>query len=1178
MFLLDDGVIVYSATDLTAAADCEYALLRSLDAKLGRSEPLDLPADAMLARAASLGDDHEARVLAGLVDRHGPWDRASGRGVATISRPHGRPGRAQLDTAREETLEALRAGADVVFQAAFFDGRFSGWADFLVREADGEHAGSYAVYDTKLARHAKVTALLQLAAYADQLLNVGIPTAPRVHLWLGDSSISSHRLDDLLPVYRARRARLEQLLDSHQESGGVVTWGAAGHRACLRCELCAAELEERRDVLLVAGLRTTQRARLNAVGVTTIDELGTGEGPVDGIGTATLDRLRAQARLQAAQEDGELRYEVHAPAAIARLPLPSPGDIFFDFEGDPLWTERPGHEDWGLEYLFGLVEAPPTPDTEPVFRAFWAHDRVEEKQALVDFLAYIEERRRRYPHMHIYHYAPYERTALLRLAGRHGVGESAIDQLLREGVLVDLYATVRQSLRTGQDSSSLKKLEPLYMSGAREGAVVSAGESIVEYAEATALRDAGRHEEWQEHIDDIADYNRLDCISTMLLRDWLAARGTELGHPPAGAEAPATSEDDDAAPERDELALALWAHADAVPPGEDGERDADRQAVALLAAALDYHWREDKPFWWAHFDRLRSDPAEWAEARDTFLVEEVAASSAWEMPPGKRTLSRELELVGRLEPGSELAPGTRWLLYEPPLPEKAKTSTTGHRGWVMQGAVTEVTALPDGRHAVTVTERVPMRTEGHAMVPMALAPVSGPPTKVLKEAIAGLAREVRDQLPTIPGHPALDLARRRPPRLSGTHPLPTATPTTYAEAITAAVQRLDGSYLAVQGPPGTGKTYVGARVITALVADGWRIGVVGQSHAVVENLLRGVVGAGVPGTAVGKKPAAGNDPDPHAPWTWITGDRYAPFYAANPGGYVVGGTAWDFVNATRLPDAPLDLLVIDEAGQFSLANTIAVSTAARNLLLLGDPQQLPQVSQGTHPEPVDRSALGWLTDGHDTLPPELGYFLAGTWRMHPALADAVSRLSYERRLTSMPHTAERSLEGIAPGVRSVLVEHEGNAVASTEEAEEVVAQVRAHLGRRWQDPSDGTDRPLAEVDVLVVAAYNAQVSTIRRALAAADLTGVRVGTVDKFQGQQAPVVIVSMAASSPQDVPRGMEFLLNRNRVNVAVSRGQWCALLIHSPALTDYLPARPFMMAELGAFLGLTDDPDHHR
>lgn len=627
-------------------------------------------------------------------------------------------------------------------------------------------------------------------------------------------------------------------------------------------------------------------------------------------------------------------------------------------------------------------------------------------------------------------------------------------------------------------------------------------------------------------------------------------------------------------------------------------RTPDQQAVAMLAACLRYHQREEKPFWWSHYDRLISDPDEWTEKRSTFVADSVSVIEPWHVPPGKRAARRRLRMVGRVEPGSDLRVGAAaYALYDVPLPPDAKTSARGTRGWTEGITVLEVGAEtdddgPDGsgrepgmrvdgthgpvRDVLVVEETLAMAGTRHDCLPMALGPSSPPKTAGIARVIRTLAERVAAGLPALPDQPALDLLRRVPPRTRGDSPLPAVIegPRGYIDAIMAAVLDLDGSYLAVQGPPGTGKTYTGARVIAGLVARGWHVGVVAQSHAVVENMLTAIAGAGVPAAQLGKKP--NGTPDPPAPWCRLAPDTaFGRFYATQTGGYVVGGTAWDFTNPGRLPGTPLDLLVIDEAGQFALADTVAVSVAARNLLLLGDPQQLPQVTQGTHPEPVDRSALGWLTDGHDTLPDELGYFLARSWRMHPALCAAVSQLSYDGRLTSVDAVAERSLDGIDPGVHCVRVEHTGNAVASVEEADAVVRLALDVIGRRWRDPRRdapalAVDRPLGPGDVMVVAAYNAQVWTVRRALDAAGLRAVRVGTVDKFQGQEAPVVLVSMAASSPDDVPRGMEFLLDRNRINVAVSRGQWCAVVVRSTALTDYLPTTPDGLEELGAFIGL--------
>jgi uncharacterized protein len=1197
MFLLDDGAAVLSPSDLATAATCELAVLRALDAQLGRAPAPPRVVDAMLTRTSTLGDAHEQRVLARYRERFGPADPARGGGVVEIERPAWRwsRDRATLEAKHAETLAALRAGVDVVYQGGFFDGRLSGWADFLVREdvPAPAHRGvgppgtrAYAVVDAKLARHARPTALLQLAAYGDQLVRAGVPTAPDVHLVLGDRTTTSHRLAELLPVYRERRARLEHLVDVHLAQDGPARWGDPAVRACGRCDVCAPEVEHARDVLLVAGMRTTQRARLRDRAVTTLDELAASHGPVAGIGAGTLHTLREQARLQVAQGSGPVVFALFAPGVVGTLPAPDPGDIFFDFEGDPLWADGDAAQ-WGLEYLFGVVEAPVHPGAEPVFRPFWAHDRAQEEQALVDFLAYLTKRRAEHPNLHVYHYAAYERSALLRLAGRHGVGEDTVDDLLRDGVLVDLYATVRASLRTGQRSYSIKKLEPLYMDVARDDeGVTTAGDSIAEYAAACALREVGAHDEWQHRLDQIAEYNRYDCVSTLRLRDWLLARAAEAGvRPrPTGAAEPLDGGDstDSTAPERDPLVHALLAFAD-----EPAGRTVDQQAVAMLAAAIGYHWREDKPFWWAHFDRLSATPDEWADRRSTFAADEVTVVEPWTVPPRKRAARRLLRLVGRLEPGSDLRSGSEaYALYDPPLPVDAKVSERGVRGWTERVVVREVGTEPQvggrapARDVLVVEDGLPTGGVQHDALPMALVPSAPPRTASIREAIRVVAEDVAARLPSLPDQPALDLLRRIPPRTRSGRPLPAlgSAPDRYVEAITAALLDLDTSYLAVQGPPGTGKTYTGARVIARLVERGWRVGVVAQSHAVVENMLGALAGAGVPRERLGKKP--GTDPDPDAPWTWLRKDAAFVAHAAQAGGSVVGGTAWDLTHTTRVPRGSLDLLVVDEAGQFSLAATVAVSLAAPRLLLLGDPQQLPQVSQGVHPEPVDRSALGWLTDGHDTLPDELGYFLAESWRMHPDLCAAVSRLSYEGRLTSVPATRERVLDGVAPGVHCVRVEHEGNAVASVEEARAVVELVRGVVGRRWRDPSrhapsDAVDRPLGAADVVVVAPFNAQVWTVRRALDDAGLTATRVGTVDRFQGQEAPVVVVTTAASSPEDVPRGMEFLLDRHRVNVAVSRGQWCAYVVRATRLTDYLPSTPEAFEELGAFVGLCEPPD---
>lgn len=1130
----DDGRdrVIYSASDLAAAARCEYALLRSFDARLGRGPDVSAD-DELLARTATLGDEHEQRHLDALrLDSD----------VAVIGRPrYTVPG---LAAAAEQTLQAIERRSPVIYQAAMFDGRFVGFADFLVLE-DSSAGLRYRLRDTKLARSVKVEALLQLAAYAQTLTDAGVPVAPEVDLVLGDGTAVSYPVAELLPVYRPRRAALQTLLDDHLAGGTPVAWEDQHVRACFRCDECVTQVRAHDDLLLVAGMRASQRARLLDADITSVRELAAHQGPVPELSSRTVSALTAQARLQIADRvDGKPPYELIDAQPLMVLPDADKGDLFFDFEGDPLWTTD--GRDWGLEYLWGVLTVADD------FHPFWAHDRADERRALNDFLAMVRKRRRRHPGMHVYHYAAYEKSTLLRLAGRYGEGEQQIDELLRDGVLVDLYPLVRKTIRVGTESYSIKSLEPLYMGNElRSGEVTTATASITEYARYCELRDAGNTDDAATVLKEIEEYNRYDCRSTRRLRDWLMARAIESGVPPRGP-VPVTG---GGAREEvvDDVQRALLKFA-----GDGIEaRTAEQTAVAMIAAATGFHKREDKPFWWGHFDRVNNPVDEWADDSNVFIADDHEIVADWHQPPRARKPQRHLRLFGEIangELGREM-----YALYDPPSP--AGLADDPDRRAFAAVTVTECDD-PEVPTAVVVVERRPKDGEVFSQVPFALTP--GPPisTAQLQDAIADSAAMVAAGLPNLPADAITDVLLRRPPRTRTGGALPRTGDA--VGDITAALLELDSSYLAVHGPPGTGKTYTSAQVIAALVTEHhWSIGVVAQAHAVVENLFADVMRAGVDGSRVGKKLHTVN-----TGWTELDRDDYAQFICQD--GCVVGGTAWDFANTNKFARDSLDLLVIEEAGQFSLANTVAVSRAARNVLLLGDPQQLPQVSQGTHPEPVDGSALGWLVDGHNTLPPERGYFLDRSYRMHPAVCRAVSRLSYDGRLHSYENvTAARRLDGIEPGVRTLDVQHLGNATESPEEVDAILAEIQGLLGTPWID--EGGPRPLSQRDILIVTPYNAQVVLARRRLDEAGLGEVRAGTVDKFQGQQAPVVFVSMTASSVDDVPRGISFLLNRNRLNVAVSRAKYLAVIVRAEQLTEYLPGTPDRLVELGAFLSLS-------
>ncbi|KAF2417877.1 bifunctional RecB family nuclease/DEAD/DEAH box helicase [Microbacterium sp. B35-30] len=1245
-YIEDEGRIVWSASDLKAAAECEFAWLRAIDARLGRVAAVEEPEDLTLERAGRLGTVHERNVLADYVARYG--DR-----VAQIPEVRSSDAAALAD-AVARTNAALASDAEVVYQAAFSTDSFVGFADFLVRDpstgsgtAAPGSAGSadagrpWIVQDTKLARHARVTALMQLAAYVDQLDRLGVPRSHRVQLLLGDGSVSEHEVDDLLPVFRLRRERLAALIaDRRLESGAAgepIAWGdprgELGVVACGRCATCDAEVVASRDLLLVAGMRPVQRERLRAAGIDTIEQLAQAPaGPV-GMNPDVFTSLRTQARLQlespagtpplvaakppaarhavtvdaaiapdgtavvegvgahTAVADGSLAvllaeasppieappipvFEVVAPQALGALPRPDHGDMFFDFEGDPLHTEPPVPGEptqWGIDYLFGWV------DTREQYTALWAHSFGDEKRALETFLDIVNLRRQQFPGMHIYHYAPYEPSHLLAMAARHGVREADVDRLLRDGVFVDLYPIVRRALRVGSRSYSIKKLEPLYMGDeVRTSDVQKGDDSIVRYVEARALEADGATAEAALVLDDLADYNRYDCVSTRRLRDWLVDRAREAALVPSPNPEPDERAYEPSARATVLDALALQHPEDSVPA----------RTLRLGAAAIDYYPREAKSFWATHFLRLREPVSLWDETRDVVTIDPARSRvrEDWHfLESGRGGERRVVELRGDLAPGTRLSEGTNpFALYELPAPYEFDASPR----WIHSyRSVTVLEVLDDG----AVIEETAVNGETWERLPLALTPQAPPAAGNQQAAIDAWADAVIDAAPELPADPATDILCRRPPRLL--HPaLPAAGAAGSAgstlpvagddavEAIARAVRALDRSYLAVQGPPGTGKTYVGSHVIARLVRDhGYKVGVVAQGHATIEHLLERVIAAGVPASQVGKAP---KDPSAAHAFTVLPKNGVAAFTAEHEAsGFVIGGTAWDFSHEGRVPRGSLDLLVVDEAGQFSLASTIAVSLAAPRLLLLGDPQQLPQVSQGTHPAPVDTSALGWVMDGADVIPPEYGYFLAETRRMRPEVAAPVSTLSYRGELAAHPSTALRRLDGIRPGLVPIALRHHGNATQSLEEAAEVARLVTDLIGREWTDAatndSDGASvalppRPLEQCDLIVVTPYNAQQVAVEAALAAAGFPDVPVGTVDKFQGKEAAVAIVSLAASSGRDAPRGLEFLLLRNRLNVAISRAMHTAFLVYSPGLLDDLPYTPEGVARLSGFARL--------
>ncbi|HET6499994.1 MAG TPA: TM0106 family RecB-like putative nuclease [Amycolatopsis sp.] len=1137
---------MYTPSDLADLLECEHRSI--LNQALAAGLPgAPRPGSGTDQLAARHGRAHEEATLTRL--------RAERRVVVEID---------DRDpvAAAAATGEALASGAPVIYQAVFHDGDFSGRADFLLRDEQGR----YEVYDTKLARRAKPAAVVQVTAYADALRRAGWPAGPRMHLLLGDGSTRTLRVDDFLPLLH----RLLDRLRTRPAELPTRLW-ADERPACTGCRYaghCSAGREADRDLSLVAGLRGDQRRKLVEAGLGTIDALAAArpdDRPPE-LSTTSFTVLRAQAALQVRQDaTGEIAYEIVDPTVLAALPSPAPGDVFFDMEGDPFALSGTG-----LEYLFGAVTA----DGVERFTAFWAHNRAQEKRAFEEFVDFAATRLAEHPGSHIYHYAPYESTAIKRLAAVHGTREEAVDHLLRSGALVDLYAVVRKALRVSQRSYSIKYLEPLYMPDAREGDVQTAVSSIEAYEDYLTLSRDGETARAEEVLRGISDYNEYDCVSTLRLFEFLhkvrVDAGVELAVPDQESAVDAlvrTTEEELADERRAERAARLAALVDPLLDGlpeDPGEFTDDERARALLAASVGYHRRETNPAWWEYFRQLAA-PLGDLEVDTTCAVPVAVRAQEWVPPAGRaRTAKRTVVIACDPDRPHPFGPGDDVRLRYGELARDAK---------VVAASAVELTLEESCRPG-----------EEHGERPVAVLPGSPIRPSPKDEAVADLARLVVDALPALPAHPGVDLLRRTAPRLRGRSGLP-APGGDLVRTVIEAVDALDGSALAVQGPPGAGKTYLAGKLIAHLVRAGKTVAVTSTSHKAVENVLAAAK-RNAPDLPCAKRP--GKAADPEVPWDQPkTNPALVKWRQEHDTGHLVGGTAWTFANAA-MREQPFDVLIIDEAGQFALADALAVSLCARNLVLLGDPQQLPQVVQGTHPAGAEASALGHLIGDADIIPPRLGYFLDETRRMHPAVCEPVSRLSYAGRLHAHPSTAGRGVEGIAAGLYRAEVDHHGNTTRSIEEAQAVTRIVARVHGLAWTDhgttpPADHTTRPpadsiagprrdgttrrladsiaergdgttrrLGDADIMVVAPYNLQARVVTRALAAAGFPGVRVGTVDRFQGQEAPVVIVTMTSSSAVDLPRGLDFLLSRNRLNVALSRAQALAVLVCSPKLVE--------------------------
>jgi predicted RecB family nuclease len=1103
-----------SATDLSNHLNCVH--LTTLDYQVAAGEieaPKWTNPDASVLQ--QLGFEHEQRYL----------NHLSKLGLAMVDLRDIGP-----DSRAAETIAAMRSGIAVIVQAPLSNERWFGRADVLRRVDTPSSLGpwSYEVYDCKLARETKGATILQLSLYSELVATIQGLTPDFMYV-VSPSEVFTpepFKVSEYAAYYRLVKRRLEQAVDAERKGLATEPEPNPHCDVCRWWQRCDAQWRKEDHLSLVAGISRLQRKQLKAQDVNSMAQLAKLPLPLewrpDYGSKEGYIRVREQARLQVTgREENRSVHEIFDAEGLARLPEPSPGDIFFDLEGDSFVGTT------GMEYLFGLTRL--NQHGSASYECRWAYTPAEEKEAFEWFVDLVTQAWSKHFDMHVYHFTAREPSALKRLMGKYATREDAVDRMLRGGLLVDLHTALKQSVRASVEEYSLKELEKFH-SFARGTPLDEARRArrLVEHG-----LELGRGERADEPIRRIIEgYNQDDCLSTASLRDWLEEQryrlikqGQEIPRPQMPESEPPAKVD-----ERQQRVAALSAALTQNIPIDPYLRSTEHSARWLLANLLDWHRREDKANWWEFF-RLKA-------MTDEDLLDERGALSGLKH-------DRRLSVVRQI-------PADRYAF------ERQETTVRPDDEVYFRGDKIGTVVAIDLDACWLDIKKMKKTADVH---PTSVYPYKRVGIEECEEALFRLAGWVLANGLDSPGQYrcARDLLSRHPPRLLAENHGPALKDNeTSVEAAKRLALQLDSSVLAIQGPPGSGKTFTGAHLICEFVRHGKKVGITGPSHKVIRNLLDQVLAQA---KAEDLKTLACMEKVNDESETTCTGitevtKNEKVLQALQDGSAtVVAGTVWLW--APEASADAVDVLVVDEAGQMSLANVLAAAQSATNLVLLGDPQQLDQPLKGSHPDGASVSALEHLlVGGAKTISPEQGLFLEKTWRLHPSICTYTSETFYESRLESISGLERQRLDGHryldGAGPWFVGVEHEGNQNASPEEVDVITALVNDFLrpGVSWFNAKLDTPAlvPVTPNDILVIAPYNVQVSDIARRLS----RDIRVGTVDKFQGQEAAIVIYSLTTSSPEDAPRGMEFLYSPNRLNVATSRGRALCILVGSPRLLE--------------------------
>ena len=1113
---LKDGKYFFSPSDLTCFMDSPFASWMDRCAMESPSiAPKKDPEDALKSVLQAKGFTHEDEQESNFRDQE-----------LSVFRVESTNSKEQV----ELTLSAMKNGVDVIAQARLENNQFLGFADFLIKVAGSSKLGDYhyEVWDTKLASKVKPTFAIQLCCYSEMLEAIQGVFPQNITVLLGTNEKVSLRTSEYFYYYLELK---KSFLSTHIQFNSNNMPDPAESKSWGNWSAFAKQLLIEKDHLLqVANILRGQIKKLNQADIRTMKQLAdTNMENIKGINTLVFQRLKAQASIQIASAGKSTpKFKIIKPddgerSGLALLPPQSHLDVFFDIEGDPF-------DEGGLEYLWGNTYL--NDQGERSFKDFWAHNRDQEKKAFEQFIHWVYERWQRDPSMHIYHYASYEITACRKLMGRYGVCEFEVDQLLRNEVFVDLYKLVKGCLILGEPKYSIKNVEHLYR-GKRETAVAGGDASIAVYEKWRELNAIGEQgDTWQTSniLKDIRDYNIDDCDSTLELADWLRHQQKKYDISYLGKTEVVEPEVKEEATELTQLRDRLLEKA-----LEYSTSDPKKEALfSNLAWILEFHRREAKPVFWRLFERLGLSHVELLDDLNCLACCERTRRDAFKPTPRSRNLAYEFQF----DPAQEFKGASNSFYLLGLEDENGK--------YLKANYLEEFSDLPNGLIVLQMKQEssdlITIVSDEHVN--------ANPIPHSIYQVVEGYESGQLERCAII------DFLNRSKPVIKNYKDDPIASsndPNQRLQQVINSVKNLDNSYLTIQGPPGSGKSHTGKHIIAELVKTGAKIGVSSNSHKAINNLLLSTAKfcreEGINATFACTKET---EPELIDAGVSILNNNNLANHVEP--GCVLGTTAWGFSRDDM--SEQLDYLFVDEAGQVSIANLVAMSRSSKNLVLMGDQMQLGQPSQGTHPAESGLSILDYLLHDTPTISNDMGVFLGTTYRMHSAINQFISTHIYDGKLESHPDNDKRTIKvpndykGILnkeAGIIFSAVCHEGNTQASDEEVAEIETMVNQLLGRTFTELSDKS-RPVTLDDMLFVAPYNHQVSKLKQVFG----SQAKVGSVDKFQGQEAPIVFLSMCASDASESPRGLDFLFDKHRINVAISRAQSLAIIVGNPRMVS--------------------------